>query len=99
MEGSSPAAVGRVPRLTSLATRVPRLFLVCTLSVAVGVAAFGAQGLGKLTPFSADDPGSDSVRARNLISRATGVDPDYGLVALVPTPQGADAPADKVRVG
>jgi len=84
--------------LAALATRSPRLFLTVALCAAAAAAALGAAGLGQLSPFSADDPGSESVRARELLGEARGVDPDFGLIVLVPAPEGLDAAATEGRV-
>jgi RND superfamily putative drug exporter len=88
---------GAAPRPARAALRAPRLFLALTLAAALIAAVFGASGLGRLSPFSADDPGSESVNARELIGEATGVDPDFGLIVLVPAPAGVEHPATRAR--
>ncbi len=51
-----------------------------------------------LQPFSSEDPGSQSVAARRAIERATGVDPYFNLIALVPAPEGLASLATRREV-
>ena len=69
------------------------------LALAVALAAFVAVPVtSSLQPFSSEDPGSQSVAARDAIERATGVDPYFNLIALVPTPAGVDSAAARTLV-
>jgi RND superfamily putative drug exporter len=73
--------------------RAPRRSLAGFGVALVVAAVVAAPVVNELQPFSSDDPGSQSVAARRAIERATGIDPYFGLVALVPTPSGAASPA------
>jgi uncharacterized membrane protein YdfJ with MMPL/SSD domain len=68
--------------------RAPRRTLALAALVLVLAAVVGAPVTNSLQPFSSDDPGSQSVAARQAIEQATGVDPYFNLIALVPTPAG-----------
>ncbi|HEV3048198.1 MAG TPA: MMPL family transporter [Solirubrobacteraceae bacterium] len=74
--------------LTNIGAGRPRRTLALALLVVVAAAAVAAPVAGSLQPFSSEDPGSPSVAARRAIERATGVDPYFNMVALVPTPRG-----------
>jgi len=87
-----------VPKLAQTVLRAPRLFLAAVVCLAAIAAVFGAGGLGKLSPFSADDPGSESVQTREAVGEATGVDPDFGLIALVSVPSGVSDRSAQARV-
>lgn len=76
--------------LASLAVRHPRRMALAALAVFVLAGAFGATAIGLLNarnPFS--DPSSASVRAEQLIQRATGAEASPGVLALVPAPPGS----------
>jgi uncharacterized membrane protein YdfJ with MMPL/SSD domain len=83
MSGSRIGAV-----LTNIGQRTPRRTLAAASLVLIAAAAIAAPVAGSLQPFSSEDAGSQSVAARRAIERATGVDPYFNLLALVPTPQG-----------
>src|SRR5205807_5098331 len=70
------------------AARAPRRTLACAAVLLVAAAALASEVTHSLQPFSSDDPGSQSVAARSAIERATGIDPYFGLTALVRTPAG-----------
>ena len=76
----------------------PRRVLACAGLLLVVAAVVAGPVLGRLVPFSSDDPGSQSVAARHAIERATGRDPYYNLVALVRTPSGARSPAGRAAI-
>jgi uncharacterized membrane protein YdfJ with MMPL/SSD domain len=79
----------------SAAMRAPRRTVVAAALVLVIAGVVAAPVTRALQPFSSEDPGSQSVAARRAIERATGIDPYFSLVALVPTPSGAASPASR----
>lgn len=87
-----------LPRPSRVALRAPRVLLALVLIGASVAAVLGAGGPGKLSPVSADDPGSESAQTRALLGAATGVDPDIGLIVLVRTPAGVGDPSARARV-
>ena len=62
--------------------------LVASGLLVVAALAIVLVDWGSLGPFSSRDPGSGSERARQRLAKATGVDPDFGLLALVRLPAG-----------
>lgn len=91
----SPAILTRLSRLAQ--RRAPAV-LVLT-AVATVLASFGAVSLGgKLSSGGFDAPGSESMRARDVVERASGVSPGAGLVVLVNSPAGPGAPSTRARV-
>jgi RND superfamily putative drug exporter len=75
--------------LTKLATRIhgrARLVLVAVLVAAVAAGVLGAGVAGRLSPYGAEDPSTQSVKAKSLFEGTTGRQIDPGIVALV-TPQ------------
>ena len=89
---------GAVPLLGEAILGRPRRVLACAGLLLVVAAVVAGPVLGRLQPFSSDDPGSQSVAARHAIERATGHDPYYNLVALVRTPSGASSPAGRAAI-
>jgi uncharacterized membrane protein YdfJ with MMPL/SSD domain len=83
--------------LTRLATRRPRRVVAAAALIAITAAGAGAGVADRLDPYSADDPGTDSVRAERLLERA-GVSAGVDVVALVATPQGAESAAGRERI-
>ena len=76
-------------RLAALATHRPRpviLFAILVSALGLGV---GLPGLRSLSTKGFDVPGSESVRAFDRISAATGTDPAPGLLVLVRPPVSA----------
>lgn len=88
--------------LTAGLSRYRRTVLVMTGLV---VAVAGLLSLGLQSHLSSgwsdfDDPGSSNVKARQVITQATGVDPQQGYVLLVRTPErlnSAQPPPPSVR--
>jgi uncharacterized membrane protein YdfJ with MMPL/SSD domain len=84
--------------LTDLATRRPKRVVLVAVLVVVAAAAAGASVADRLDPYAAEDPGTESVRADDLLERA-GVGAGVDVVALVDTPRGASSPQARARVG
>jgi RND superfamily putative drug exporter len=84
--------------LTRKTTSSPRLVLALAAAVLVLAAIVAEPVTGSLAPFSSDDPGSQSVAARTTLARASGVEPYFNLIALVPTPTGAGGAAAQHRI-
>jgi uncharacterized membrane protein YdfJ with MMPL/SSD domain len=74
--------------MTRVAVRAPRRTLALAGLALVLAGVVAAPVASSLQPFSSEDPSSQSVAARRSIERATGVDPYFNLIALVPTPAG-----------
>jgi uncharacterized membrane protein YdfJ with MMPL/SSD domain len=72
-----------VPRLASLAARRPWLVVASASALGAIALALGASTTSRLHPYSAADPGAESVRAAERVHEAIGIDPDAGLVALI----------------
>jgi uncharacterized membrane protein YdfJ with MMPL/SSD domain len=83
--------------LTSLATRRPKRVVLVAVLVVVAAAAAGASVADRLDPYAAEDPGTESVRADELLERA-GIGAGVDVIALVDTPGGASSPQARVRV-
>src|SRR3954468_6753752 len=84
--------------LARLASSHPRRVIAIALLGAVLAGAFGTGVANKLHPYGADDPASDSVKAKDRLAKATGLEPGAQLVALIDTPSGARAAASRARV-
>ena len=72
--------------IARLASRRGGWLLAGTLALAVAAGVVGAGVTDRLRSSPGAnfrDPGSESVRASDLLTRAAGVDPDVGVVALV----------------
>jgi uncharacterized membrane protein YdfJ with MMPL/SSD domain len=65
--------------------------------VVVAAAAAGASVADRLDPYAAEDPGTESVRADDLLERA-GVGAGVDVVALLDTPGGVSSPQARARV-
>ncbi len=63
------------------AHRRPVLFFAVLLAAVSG--AFGAGVAKRLSPYSANDPATQSVQATNRFEHASGRQPDPGIVALI----------------
>ena len=85
-------------RLARLPLAVPRLVLAASGLVALAAALVFAFAGGSLAPFSSRDPGSGSEHARALLARASSVDPDFDVVALVQLPDGLAATGSRERL-
>ncbi|HTW41697.1 MAG TPA: MMPL family transporter [Solirubrobacteraceae bacterium] len=94
-----PVRLGRaLTAITSRSIAAPRRTLVAAAIVVLAAAILAAPVTGALQPFSSDDPGSQSVAARRALERATGTDPYFNLVALVPAPRKLAADATRKEV-
>src|SRR3954469_5946845 len=70
-------------RLADLATRRHSRIVALALSLAVVAVALGAGVTSRLSPYSADDPATDTARASQAIQQATGLEARPRIVALV----------------
>src|SRR5919202_6118191 len=84
--------------LARLASSRPRRVIALALIGAALAGAFGGGVANQLHPYGADDPSTDSVKSKERLADATGVDPAAGLVALVDTPAGPRAAASRDKV-
>src|SRR5215203_4075583 len=84
--------------LARLASSRPRRVIAVALLGAVLAGALGGGVAERLHPYGADDPSTDSVKAKERLSAATGLDPSAGLVALVDTPAGPSAASSRAKV-
>lgn len=75
-------------RIAALAGRRPWQLVVGALVAALLAGAIGGSVADRMGPFSADDPDTESIRTAERLERATGVDADPGVVAIV-TPGGS----------
>jgi uncharacterized membrane protein YdfJ with MMPL/SSD domain len=86
-------------RIAQLASRRGRLIVIGAVVLAVLAGALGAGVADRLGPFSADDPDTESIRVADQLEKATGLDSDPGIVAIV-TPGGdVRSPEGRARVG
>jgi putative drug exporter of the RND superfamily len=85
-------------RLAHLITGQPRRIVVVATILAAAAGVFGANVASQLSPYGAVDPGTDSARSDALFTRATGLDPGIGLVALVDTGAPPRSPAARAKV-
>ena len=85
--------------LAGLALGRGRLVVGLAVLLGAGALALTAPRVDRLHPFSASDPGSESVTAKELVFEAVGLDPDAGLVAIVDTgaPVGSERAAERVN--
>ncbi len=77
-----------------------RARVVLALAVLLTLAAGVASGVlaDRLSSGGFDVPGSESMRQRALVERASGVSPGAGILVLVETPAGPRSPAARARV-
>jgi RND superfamily putative drug exporter len=84
--------------LANLAHNRPRRVVAVAVAGAVTAGALGSSVAGHLHPYGAEDPASDSVKARNFLEGRTGYDPRGGLVFLLKTRVPVLSPAGKAKV-
>ena len=72
-----------LPRLASWLHAHARPVLVVTVAGAVLAGVFGSSVASRLNPYGADDPGTQSVQARDRFQHAAGRQLDAGVVAIV----------------
>ncbi len=75
-----------------------RRVLVAAAAGAVVAGVLGAGVAGRLSPYGANDPATQSVQAMNRFQAASGRQVDPGVVALLRTPGPISAPATRARV-
>jgi uncharacterized membrane protein YdfJ with MMPL/SSD domain len=85
-------------RLARLCRRRPRRVAAAAALTTALALALGASTAGRLHPYSAVDPDSDSARATARVHAAIGLDPDAGLVAVVETARPVRSEASRARV-
>jgi uncharacterized membrane protein YdfJ with MMPL/SSD domain len=85
-------------RIAALASSRPRRVVAVALVAAVASGALGGGVAEELGPYGASDPDTGSAKAEDRLERATGLDPEVGLVALVQTPDGPRAATSRERV-
>jgi uncharacterized membrane protein YdfJ with MMPL/SSD domain len=83
--------------LTRLATRRPRRVVLVAVLLVVAAGVAGSSVADRLDPYAAEDPGTESVRADELLESA-GVGAGVDVVALVDTPSGARSAEGRRRV-
>jgi uncharacterized membrane protein YdfJ with MMPL/SSD domain len=84
--------------LAQLARRRARVVIGVAGLVALLAAALGASVADRLVPYSAENPSSGSVKAREIVEHAGGFDPRAGMIALVSTPSGVRSESGRRRV-
>ncbi len=85
--------------LAGLADRRGGLVVIASVVAAVAAGAIGGGVAERLGPFDDDDPDTESIRTKERFERATGVEADPGIVALVTAPSGRiDSPEGRARV-
>jgi uncharacterized membrane protein YdfJ with MMPL/SSD domain len=85
-------------RLSELADRRPGRVVLTALLVAVLAGAVGGSVAKHLGPYNAEDPASESFKAKERLKHATGLEPTPALVALIETPRGVRSAAAKAKV-
>src|SRR4051794_17911284 len=70
-------------RIAQLAARRPKRIVVAAVVLAVAAGVLGGNVASRLGPYAANDPASQSYKASDRLSRATGLKTDVGIVALV----------------
>src|SRR5918998_5748455 len=86
-------------RMAGFASRHPRRVVAVTVVAAVAAGGFGGNVAQNLLPYNSEDPGTGSAKANERLRKATGLDPETGLLAVVRTPQGPRAAESRSRVG
>ncbi|CAN5517258.1 MMPL family transporter [soil metagenome] len=84
--------------LARLLSRRPGRVVAVSVLVALACAALGGGVAEELSPYGAEDPAADSVAADRLLQRASGLDPEAGLIALVRTEPGPRSAAARAKV-
>ena len=83
-------------RLAALAVRRPRRVVIAAVTIALAAGVVGGSVADRLAPYSADDPGTESVRAEKLLERS-GARPVVDVVALTDEPRTVRALAGELR--
>jgi len=84
---------GGFARIAAVATRRPWRIVAATVVLAAVAAVFGVPVAGMLPAGGFEDPGTQSVQARDALFKATGVSPDGTIVALVRPDNGVFSPS------
>ena len=87
--------------LTALASRIsrrPRRVLLIAVAVALTAAVLGGNVAERLTPYGADDPASESVRADDRLKEASNLTPGVQFVAVVDLPGPVRSSAARSKV-
>jgi RND superfamily putative drug exporter len=69
--------------------RQPKRVVAAAVALAVVAGIFGFGVAGRLGPYAADDPATDSVKTSNALERATGLTTSDSIVVLVRSPSRA----------
>jgi uncharacterized membrane protein YdfJ with MMPL/SSD domain len=75
----------------------PKRIVLAAFVVAVAAGAIGGSVADRMGPYAADDPATDTVKAKELIERG-GVNPGTDLVALLRTEEGVRSPSGAAAV-
>jgi uncharacterized membrane protein YdfJ with MMPL/SSD domain len=84
--------------LADLAGGHPKRVVATAIAAAIAAGAFGFSVADRLHPYGRQDKATESVKADDRLERATGLDPEPGLVVLVETPQGVESKTARKRV-
>ncbi|MEA2473250.1 MAG: putative drug exporter of the superfamily, partial [Thermoleophilaceae bacterium] len=85
-------------RISGLATRRGRRIVIVAVLAALIAGALGGSVAKRLGPFSAQDPGTESIRASKELEAATGLNSDPDVVAIVSPRGGVRSAAGRARV-
>jgi uncharacterized membrane protein YdfJ with MMPL/SSD domain len=85
-------------RLANLAHRRGRRIVTAAVLLAIVAGAIGGSVASRLAAYGADDPATDSVKTATAIERATGLQSEPGVVALVRAGAPVSSPAARAKV-
>jgi uncharacterized membrane protein YdfJ with MMPL/SSD domain len=85
-------------RLGGLIDRRPWQMLAAVVAITAGAAPFGIHVREHLKPRGFEVPGSGSEKARAIVERASGTDPDNSVLAYVRLDAPVDASASTARI-
>jgi uncharacterized membrane protein YdfJ with MMPL/SSD domain len=89
----------KLERLARLADRRPGHFVAVAVLIAVLAGVLGGSVTDRLEPYGAEDPVTETVKARKELERASGLEPVAGLVALVRSRKAVTSPETRAKVG
>src|SRR5437016_3907135 len=75
--------------LAKFVGRQPKRVVAAAVALAVVAGLFGFGVAGRLGPYGADDPATDSVKTSNALEHATGLTTSDSVVVLVRSPSRA----------
>ncbi|HEX8646596.1 MAG TPA: efflux RND transporter permease subunit [Thermoleophilaceae bacterium] len=84
--------------LADLASRRARAVLAGAVVLALAAAALGGDVANRLAPHESDDPDTESVRTKERLAEATGLETVRSIVVLVRSDAGVASPAGRGRV-